>query len=76
MGRCFLDVVGSLRATTTTEQAETLEQVRLTDEDAKMTRERGIELKVIYQLRCNDPDRQRKFEAAGRDHRGYDDASR
>ncbi|KAI0554222.1 hypothetical protein F4679DRAFT_570611 [Xylaria curta] len=64
VGRCYIDAHGQWQATTTKQQAEALERVWLTDEDVKMAKDMGMDLRVVYQSRCANQDRQ-KFKAAG-----------
>ncbi|KAI1735529.1 hypothetical protein F4680DRAFT_452800 [Xylaria scruposa] len=66
VGRCYIDARGQRQATTTKQQAEALERVWLTEEDVKMAKDRGIDLRVVYQVRCMNQDRQ-EFNAAGLD---------
>ncbi|KAI1108538.1 hypothetical protein F5Y14DRAFT_459480 [Nemania sp. NC0429] len=65
VGLCYIDARGEWRATTTKQQAEALEGVWLTDEDIRKAKARGTDLRVIYQMRCNNRSRKQKFKAAG-----------
>ncbi|KAI3339650.1 hypothetical protein F4824DRAFT_508474 [Ustulina deusta] len=64
VGFCYIDVRGEWQATTTKQQAEALKGVWLTEEDVKMAKDEGTDLKIIYRLRCKNQGRQ-KFRAAG-----------
>ncbi|KAI1752258.1 hypothetical protein F4782DRAFT_546948 [Xylaria castorea] len=52
VGLCYIDARGQWQATTTKQQAEALERVWLTDEDVKMAKDKGTDLRVTYQSRC------------------------
>ncbi|KAI0857176.1 hypothetical protein F4860DRAFT_528284 [Xylaria cubensis] len=64
VGRCYIDARGQWQATTTKHQAEVLERVWLTDEDVKRAKDKGMDLRIVYQKRCEKQDRQ-KFKAVG-----------
>lgn len=67
VGLCYINAGGQWQATTTKQEAEALKGVFLTDEDVKKAKERGTDLRVIYQLRCMNKGRRQKFKAAGLD---------
>ncbi|TGJ79787.1 hypothetical protein E0Z10_g8975 [Xylaria hypoxylon] len=65
VGLCYIDAGGLWQATTTKQQAEALERVWLTDQDVKMAKDKGTDLRIIYQLRCKNQGGRQKFKAAG-----------
>lgn len=67
VGFCYLDARGQWQATTTKQQADALKGVWLTDEDMKKAKEKGKDLRLIYQSRCRNLSRRQKFKAAGLD---------
>ncbi|TRX91305.1 hypothetical protein FHL15_007727 [Xylaria flabelliformis] len=66
VGRCYIDARGQWQATTTKQQAEVLERVWLTDEDVKKAKDKGMDLRIVNQMRCKKQNRQ-KFKAADLD---------
>ncbi|KAI1308560.1 hypothetical protein F5Y03DRAFT_404868 [Xylaria venustula] len=67
VGFSYLDARAMVRATTSKEQAEALEQVWLTDEDMKKAEEDGTDWRVIYVSRCRNEVTRQKCKAAGLD---------
>ncbi|KAI0452459.1 hypothetical protein F5B21DRAFT_526874 [Xylaria acuta] len=67
VGLCYIDARGAWQATTTKQQAEALEGVWLADEDVETAKGNGTDLRIIYQLRCQNRGRRQKFKAAGLD---------
>ncbi|KAI1148359.1 hypothetical protein F4825DRAFT_464968 [Nemania diffusa] len=65
VGRCYLDADGNWRSTENHLQSQLLTQVWLTDEDVRRAREQGKSLRAIYELRCKDKARRRRFKALG-----------
>lgn len=65
VGLCYVDARGLWQATTTKQQAKALKRVWLTDKDVKMAKDKGTDLRLIYQLRCKNQGKD--FMAAGLD---------
>ncbi|KAF2963579.1 hypothetical protein GQX73_g9994 [Xylaria multiplex] len=65
VGLCYIDARGQWQATASKEQAEALKRVWLTDEDVKTAKDKGRDLRLIYQLRCKNQGTRQKFKAAG-----------
>ncbi|KAI8951739.1 hypothetical protein F4801DRAFT_578274 [Xylaria longipes] len=66
-GLCYVDARGVWQATATKQQAEALKLVWLTDDDVKKAKDKGTDLRIIYQSRCMDQVTRRKFKAANLD---------